>query len=135
MRTGGCLCGACRFVIDADLGPAAYCHCADCRRVTGSAFNVSVGVPADRFTMTQGTPASFTKTGDSGRRLTRHFCSACGSPLFTASPGHEAWLFVKAGALDDPGGITPAHESWTRSEVAWARIAQGLPRFDRDRTS
>jgi hypothetical protein len=133
MQTGGCLCGECRFEIDAELGPANYCHCADCRRSTGSAFNIGVLVPADRFAMVQGAAKFFTKIGDSGRAVTRHFCSLCGSPLFTSSARHPDRVFVKAGVLDDPSGIIPVHESWTQSEVTWARIPDGLPRYSQSR--
>jgi hypothetical protein len=129
MLVGGCLCGACQFQIDGALGPANYCHCTDCRRTTGSAFNIGARVSKADFALTRGAPKAFTKTGDSGHRLSRHFCGACGSPLFTSSPRHPEWIFVKAGALDDPGGIRPEHESWTQSEVGWARIPDGLPRY------
>ena len=40
--TGGCLCGAVRFAYTGAVGPGAYCHCTDCRRITGSAFSISV---------------------------------------------------------------------------------------------
>ena len=129
MTVGRCLCGACQFQIDGELGPANYCHCADCRRTTGSAFNIGVRVSKADFVLTRGAPKAFGKTGDSGNDLARHFCGNCGSPLFTSSARHLEWIFVKAGALDDPRGVRPEHESWARSEVAWARIPDGLPRY------
>ncbi|HEY9010391.1 MAG TPA: GFA family protein, partial [Devosia sp.] len=77
--TGGCLCGAVRYEVSGEIGPAGYCHCEDCRRVSGSAFGVSVRVPRTAFRIVSGTPKSFTKTGDSGRLVARHFCGDCGS--------------------------------------------------------
>jgi hypothetical protein len=133
MLTGGCLCGACRFEHRGAVGPANYCHCADCRRATGSAFNVGVRLDRAGFQMTQGTPEAFTKLGESGRELSRHFCGDCGSPLFTSSPSHPDWIFVKAGALDDPTLVKPEYESWTSSEVPWARPSLGLARYARGR--
>jgi len=85
---GGCLCGGVRYAYTGEVGPAAYCHCADCRRCTGSAFNISVRLEACGFTITAGTPKGFTKAGDSGQELTRHFCPDCGSPIFTSSAAH-----------------------------------------------
>ena len=64
--TGGCLCGAIRYEYDGEVGPAGYCHCADCRRISGSAFGVSVRVKAAGFRIVSGVPKGFTKTGDSG---------------------------------------------------------------------
>jgi hypothetical protein len=127
---GGCLCSACRFEISEPLGPANYCHCDDCRRATGSAFNIGVRVSRAAFRMRHGDPKAFAKAGDSGNILSRAFCGDCGSPLYTASPRHPDWVFVKAGVLDDPAGVVPSHESWTRSEVPWARIPSGLTRYD-----
>jgi len=63
--TGGCLCGAIRYEYDGEPGPANYCHCADCRRCTGSAFEARL------FSVVRGNPSGFTKTGDSGNALLR----------------------------------------------------------------
>ena len=40
--SGGCLCGFIRYEYDGELGAANYCHCNDCRRTTGSAFNIGI---------------------------------------------------------------------------------------------
>ncbi len=132
--TGGCLCGAVRFAITAPIAAAAYCHCTDCRRVTGSAFNISVGVQLAAFTLT-GTPTGHTSRAESGAVLARHFCGACGSPLYTSSDSAPERIFVKAGALDDPDLIEPADQSWTRSQVARSVIPTDLPAHTRDRSA
>jgi hypothetical protein len=121
-HTGGCLRGGVRFETTAKPGPGGYCHCADCRRVTGSAFNVSVAVKLADFRITKGKPKGFAKTADSGNELTRWFCGDCGSPLYTASPAHPDTIYVKAGALDDPSLVAPGHQSWTQSRVGWSVI-------------
>jgi hypothetical protein len=133
MLTGGCLCGACRFEYSGAVGAANYCHCSDCRRATGSAFNIGVRLNRAEFRMVRGASRAFTKTGDSGRDLSRHFCADCGSPLFTSPPSHPDWVFVKAGALDDPISVKPEYESWTCSEVPWARALANLTRYARGR--
>lgn len=135
MLTGGCLCGACRFECGGAVGAANYCHCSDCRRATGSAFNIGVRLARTGLQMTRGAPRAFTKTGDSGRELSRHFCGDCGSPLFTSSPAHPEWIFVKAGVLDDPTVVAPESESWTSSEVAWARPPAGIARYEKSRVA
>lgn len=129
--TGACLCGAVRFRYRGEIGPAAYCHCADCRRTTGSAFNISIGMDRDTFEITAGAPRAFTKTADSGNELTRHFCGDCGSPVYTSSPVQPDRVYVKAGLLDDPSLVRPARQAWTASKVAWADIDPALPGFAR----
>ncbi len=40
--SGGCLCGYVRYEYDGEIGSANYCHCQDCRKTTGSAFNIGL---------------------------------------------------------------------------------------------
>jgi hypothetical protein len=51
MLKGQCLCEGVKIEIDAALGPVIACHCSQCRRSTGSAFNPNASVPADRYRM------------------------------------------------------------------------------------
>lgn len=131
--TGGCLCGAVRYRYDGEIGSAGYCHCADCRKVSGSAFGVSVRVAAAGFTIVSGQPRSFTKASDSGRPVTRFFCPDCGSPLYTLPPLHPEVVFIKAGSLDDPGLVRPERQAWTRSRVEWAEIDPDIASYETSR--
>jgi hypothetical protein len=133
--TGGCLCGGIRYRYEGEVREASYCHCADCRRVSGSAFGVSVPVEAIGFEITLGEPKSYTRSGDSGRPVTRFFCPECGCPLFTVPPLHPEIRFIKAGSLDDPSVVQPARQSWTSSRVAWAAIDPELPAYEKSRTT
>jgi hypothetical protein len=132
--TGGCLCGGVRYEYRGEVGSAGYCHCADCRRVSGSAFGVSVRVQASGFRIVSGQPKSFTKVSDSGRPVARYFCPDCGSPLFTAPPLHPEVYFIKAGSLDDPSLVKPNRQAWMRSRVDWAEIDPGLTAYETSRT-
>lgn len=131
--TGGCLCGGVRFTYDGGIGPAGYCHCADCRRCTGGAYTLSVRLLTSGFEVHCGNLGSFTKTGESGMPLTRHFCSSCGSPIYTSSEHRPEFIHVKAGVLDDPSIVQPAHETWTSSRVVWAEIPSGITSYKRGR--
>jgi len=131
---GGCLCGAVRYEYDGDIGPASYCHCADCRRISGSAFGISVRVAATGFRIVRGVPKCFTKRGDSGREVSRFFCGDCGSPLYTLPPLHPDVVFIKAGSLDDSSVVKPSRQAWTRSKVAWAEIDPSIVSYQTSRT-
>ena len=132
---GGCLCGAVRYRIETGIGPAGYCHCADCRKLTGGPFGISAPVATDGFFIDTGKLGKFTKCGDSGRELTRHFCSDCGSPIFTSAPAHPQTVYIKGGTLDDPSLIAPALEAWCSSKVEWARIPLNLRQFSKGRST
>ena len=132
--SGHCLCGNVAYEYLGEVGPAGYCHCEDCRRCTGSAFNISVLFDASKFRIISGDPKGFTKLGESGNELTRHFCPECGSPLFTSSPRHPDCVYVKAGSLDDPTLVRPEHQSWTASAVSWSRIEREIASFAKGST-
>jgi hypothetical protein len=132
--TGGCLCGAVRYEYEGVVGAAAYCHCADCRRVSGSAFGVSVSVEADKLTFLSGTLGHFTTIADSGSQVTRYFCTGCGSPIYTLPPHRPGIVFIKAGSLDDPSLVTPNRQAWVSSAVPWHVIPPDLPSFEKGRT-
>jgi len=132
--TASCLCGTVRISCGKPIGPAAYCHCEDCRKCTGSAFNVSLAFETNSFRIQSGKIGSFTKTADSGHELTRHFCLNCGSPLYTSSPKHLDRVYVKAGIIDQPSLVQPAYQSWTQSKVSWAAIDPRLPSYPKGRS-
>ena len=52
VRTGGCLCGAIRYSVSGDPLHVRRCHCADCRKESGSAFSVCAHWPVEVFEMT-----------------------------------------------------------------------------------
>lgn len=130
---GGCLCGAVRYSFEGEVGAAGYCHCADCRRISGSAFGISVPVASAGFTITRGTPKAYTKPGDSGRLVTRYFCPDCGAPIYTQPPLHPDRVYIKAGSLDDPSAVKPNRQAWTASKVDWAEIDPDIESSERAR--
>jgi hypothetical protein len=123
--TGRCLCGSVTYSSDAEPVIQAACHCTDCQRQTGNPFSVIVGVPRAAFNVEGDTLASFSTIGeDHGGETQRNFCSACGSPLFSAAAVAPELVFIKAGSLDDASWLEPNVEAWTSSAQPWS------PRFE-----
>jgi len=134
MITGRCLCGHIKYEYTGDPGQSSYCHCSDCRKVTGSAFIVSVRFEAKYFRITTGyNTKSYTKIADSGNSITRDFCPNCGSPIFSKSPHYPEHIWVRAGTLDDSSFVKPTHQSWTDSKVEWADIPKEIKSFRKGR--
>ena len=115
--TGRCLCGAVTYSADAEPVVHAVCHCADCQRQTGNPFSVVVAVPSSALSVEGSTLASFA-TNDG--KTERKFCSACGSPIFSAAAAAPQLAFIKAGSLDDASWLEPAVEVWTSSAQPWS---------------
>jgi hypothetical protein len=72
-----------------------------------------------------GTTAIFADTGESGKRVMRHFCPNCGSPIVSLAEAFPGLTLIKAGTLDKPDQIKPTVEAYCES--AW----KILPPFER----
>ena len=130
--TGRCLCGEVTYSADADPVVQAACHCSDCQRQTGNPFSVIVGVPRDSLKVEGSTLASYSTTGDDhGGETQRNFCSACGSPIFSAAAAAPELMFLKAGSLDDASWLEPAAEVWTSSAQPWSPRFEGTAQLER----
>jgi hypothetical protein len=129
---GHCLCGNVTYRLGAEPFAQALCYCRDCQRQTATAFSAIVGVPSDALTVEGDTLAIF-KTPSEGYDSTtdRHFCSACGSPIYSTIESMPALAWLKAGTIDDITWFEPAAEIWTRSAQPWAPHFEDAPRFER----
>jgi hypothetical protein len=126
---GSCGCGAIRIEGEADPEKTQICHCTDCQSGTGSAFRVSVPVPGASFKMT-GTPTFFLKTtADSGKPRLQAFCPACGSPIYSTTPGEgvQPSYMVRVGILRQRDQFVPRRQNWYRSARAWVTEIGAIP--------
>jgi len=127
--TGGCLCGAVRFRIDADPLSGVACHCRDCQYISGGAEADFAAVPRNAFTKLSGAETVYRSTADSGAAIWRAFCPVCGTPLFSGSESSPDLLFVMAGSFDDPAAFKRRLHIWMRSAPPWHLTEPDVPAF------
>jgi hypothetical protein len=125
---GGCLCGKVRYSAEAEPVFSGVCHCTDCQKFTGSAFSTVVGVPKDAITLT-GTTKTFTKNGDSGKPIHRHFCPECGSSVMDEAEMMPGIVMINTGTLDDPSQVKPAMQIYCDSAQPWAQLGGDTKSF------
>ncbi len=129
--SGHCLCGKVTYSADAAPVAQAICHCTNCQRQTGTAFSIVVGVPAAALHVEGDTLSSFPTTGDvHGTQTLRHFCSACGSPIYSSVEAMPEVVYIKAGTLDDASWLQPNAEVFTRSALPWTPHLEGAMQFE-----
>jgi len=87
----------------------------------------------DKLRIISGHVKAYTKIAESGNKITREFCPECGSPLFTKSPVHPEFVYIKAGSLDDPSLVKPVCQIWTEMAVPWSRIDERLTTYPKGR--
>lgn len=127
--TGGCYCGAVRYVADGEPMMKAQCHCRECQYITGGSPNVFLAMPVGGFSYTKGEPRTFTRT-DIERPVTREFCGACGTHMVTRPQGFPA-VIIKVGSLDDPSVFKPEMAIYTIDKQVFHAIPDGIPTFER----
>ncbi|WP_084583502.1 GFA family protein [Sphingomonas azotifigens] len=130
-RKGRCACGTVTFEFDFDPTFVAICHCLDCKKASGGEAATWFGVPTTTFRVTAGADQTkgFLYVADSGKRLTRNFCTECGARLFTSDlEGFPELTFIQIGSLDDPSGIRPVLEMFVKRRLDWQKPLD-LPQF------
>jgi hypothetical protein len=127
-RTGHCLCGAVSFRLTSDPVVSRVCWCRDCQHLAANG-TVNIVVPTEALS-TSGVLAEYTKTSDSGNRVTRQFCPVCGTHLFSLSPARPHLRAVRVGNLDDPSSVQPSMNIWAASAPNWACLDSSLERVE-----
>ena len=127
MVHGRCLCGRVEFNLMAELGFVDYCHCAQCRRASGSAFATNAPVPREAVIFAAG--EELVREFESSPGEFRSFCSNCGSPIYSRRDTKADVLRLRLGLLDgDPKRGAHAH-IWVGSMAPWHTITDDLPQF------
>lgn len=106
------------------------CHCLDYKKSGGGEAAIVFAVPEADFTITRGKVKPFHYIANSGKGVDRNFCSDCGARLFTTHLGaYPGLVFVALGSLDDPKGIEPKLEMFTRRRLPWVKPLE-VPQFE-----
>jgi hypothetical protein len=127
--TGGCQCGEVRYRIEGEPLELSVCHCRECQRQSGSAFGMSLAIPAGAFRLLAGSPKTFEVVCDSGRTKTCAFCPTCGTRIYHRT---DAGISIKAGTLDDTSSLRPTAHYWTARKQPWVQIPHGIRSFPDD---
>jgi hypothetical protein len=127
--SGGCLCGAVRYTATADPMVVRACWCRVCQYFAAGNATINLAFPKEAVTIT-GKLQDYPSTADSGRRMHRRFCPACGVQVSSESEERPSMIVIRAGTLDDTSIARAQAAIWTKSAPAWAVIDPHLPRFE-----
>lgn len=117
---GGCACGQVRFRLIGEPDTVGLCHCADCRKETGSAFLYYGEWRRDAFQV----------SGEFATYDGRSFCPGCGSRLFHINPER---VEICLGALDAaPADFVPQREGWIERREPWLTAIPKAGQFKKD---
>lgn len=122
--TGGCNCSKLRYKMTKEPVACYICHCHQCQKRTGSAFSMSVIMPADGLQIELGEPVASARGLPDGATSRSYTCAACHSRLYTRKDGSHT-LNLRAGTLDNTHYVRPIAQIWTSSAQPWA-IQSGI---------
>lgn len=129
--SGSCLCGGVQFEIDKAVGPVEICHCNRCRKVSGSASLVAVGVRKKDYRFLAGEELITIYEApilNDPPPYSSMFCSRCGSQVPPSSPDDD-WFEICAGLFDGDIGVRPDKHIFIEFAPAWDDIADPLPKL------
>jgi hypothetical protein len=126
--SGGCACGAIRYVCARAPVAMLSCHCRDCQLSSGAPFASGVIVLVSDTQIT-GTPKTYSVRAGSGSLATRSFCRDCGTPLFAHSETAPGAMSIRFPTLDNHSEFQPMLEIWTSSAQPWVCLSQAIPHY------
>ena len=126
---GGCLCGAVRYACTAPPTRVTHCHCRHCRGSSGAPFLTWAEFDTAHFRFTSGKPGQF----ESRPKVTRQFCTRCGTQLTYQHADEPGVIDVTVGSLDESGGLQPEDHIWTDRMLPFIIPNDGLPHYPRSR--
>ena len=117
---GGCACGSVRYRVTGEPEVVGLCHCADCRKETGSAFLYYADWPRSAFSV----------EGEYATYEGRSFCPNCGTRLFHLN---DETAEIAVGSLDAaPSAFVPEREGWIKRREAWLTAIPEAGQFHQD---
>ncbi len=126
---GSCLCGGVRFEVREPFERVTYCHCTNCKKLSGSAGTVNGRASSEAITVLAGEVLLRSFQPEEGTAKT--FCSVCGSNLFGGGWPDSPSASVRLSALDSPFDRGPDVHIFVRSLAAWETLpTDGADRFD-----
>ncbi len=125
MLRGSCTCGKVKFEVRGEPLFMYHCHCGICRKATGTSFATNILVRTEDLVIVEGRDAI--SAFESSPAKLRHFCSGCGSPIYSQGEATKHIVSVRCGTLDDDPVLRPVVHAYVASKAPWTEILDDLP--------
>jgi hypothetical protein len=125
--TGSCLCRGVRYTVSGELQRFVHCHCARCRKSTGTGHATNLFVKGTlKWETGENLIRSF-KVPEA-ERFTNAFCSTCGARVPRFNPQLQT-VHIPAGSLDDVPEMKPMGRIFLGSRAPWSCDDSKLPGY------
>ncbi|WP_245595747.1 GFA family protein [Marinomonas ushuaiensis] len=114
--------------IKGEISDIIHCHCSLCRKNSGTAFATNGFINSSEFEITSGENNLSTFSFKPGRN--RHFCTSCGSPVYSSNEQDPNRYRIRLGILDTDIIERPISHNFVSSKANWEELDVQLPRYD-----
>lgn len=128
MYLGQCLCSTVKVMITGGITDIIHCHCSLCRKNSGTAFATNGYIKASDLKFVSGKSNLSTYSFKEGRY--RHFCTTCGSPVYSSSDDDKSRFRIRLGLLDSDINERPISHNFVSSKANWEELDADLPQYD-----
>lgn len=126
-ESGGCQCGAVRFVTTGAPVRAMACHCTTCKLRTGAAYGIGVYFEDSAVEFEGAKRSTFEFSSDTtGRWIRNEFCSHCGSAVSWTLEMRPGLRAIAGGSYDNPDWYEIEAHIWGRSARSDMRYPDGV---------
>ncbi|WP_235820456.1 GFA family protein [Falsiruegeria litorea] len=122
--SGRCYCGALCIQAPAPAQVVTYCHCSDCRRVTGGPVAAFAAFAPEVIEILPTWPDPV----EINPGIKRWFCRTCGSAMAAWFDYLPDQIYVPLGVIDQIEDLQPALHCHADNAPHWLHLDDGLPR-------
>jgi len=128
-RIATCSCGQLSVTCEGEPVRISMCHCLECQKRTGSTFGAQARWPREKVTIS-GSSTQYVRVGDSGNKVTFHFCPTCGSTVYYGINDVPDVIAIAVGAFADPTFPQPKFSVYESRKHDWSGISADVEHFD-----
>ncbi len=127
--SGKCLCGAVTYVAIGKPTVVAQCHCDECRRLSGTGHTVGAMFASGDVEL-NGAMSKFEYASGKGSRVSKAFCSKCGSPIYGTNSRTPDHLTLSLGTMDNAASLSVEVVIFARDKQHWDQLGPDVMSFD-----
>lgn len=131
-KPGGCNCGSVRYELFSEPLFTHICHCKECQRSSGGAFNVSTIALAEDFKFDNCSPDVHYVTSPKGNEYEVWGCDRCGCTIAGKSTSPSKVIVIRPGTFDDTSDLCPQAHIWIKEKQGWVEIPPDLPSYSEE---
>ncbi|WP_260260623.1 GFA family protein [Vibrio intestinalis] len=126
--SGGCCCGEVQFEVKDEFKHFFFCHCEQCRKLTGAAHATNLFTAPDNIKWLKG-EEHLVRFVHPERAFVKVFCKMCGSGLPYINKSGK-FLIVPAGSLNQEPTKTVDARIFISEQPEWHKNGLEVTKFD-----